>query len=904
MVAGYRRRDHAAPLVFSPKPIWISEENTTSEIQLSADGTMEIKFKSDDLTFSGIPAAVLTWIEACQAGLGVFCPSETEELIEIRKTSKRASDLKLLRHAGVAAYVIQEVLRTLLRQKSLTPDQQYRLDQKVLDLLMKLDGTPSDVARSLDHFCSKAALEIYRESIKKITDSFWEESALTWDGTKFYFLKGAHRLSAQWMLAWLQGQAKHQGAQFLFRSRDAFVDAETAGTFELHPGLGLGSRSFRLLTKKQFNVDRLLRAFTALPEHEFEIYLDGARVEELSDTDFKSEFVLQEHEQSTGKIDWFELNPKFFLKGTEITEDQAKSLSQQGMIRFEGKVYRLPAQALPSLEQLAKFWDQIAMIELSKKRSKTSDRVYPLPRHASLELLLLRKSGVEIQGGKHWKAVCEFFDNLDKERPLPGIPKTFKGELKHYQLSGLQWINDIYQLGLGGILADDMGLGKTVQTLAFLEELRLKNDLGQSMIVVPTSLTYNWLTEAKRFTPDLSIHLFQSREIDKAHVYLRDNPQGLLITTYGLLAEHIQFFSQYKWNIHIYDEAQNLKTITAKRTTASRQLAAQFKLCLTGTPLENHLGEFYSLVDLVVPGSLGALDKFRKTYLTSYAPEPERVQYLRMKTRPLVLRRTKSAILKELPAKMESAVRIPFSEKQLKIYRDIALSWNSKVRENIQKEGTAKSQIIMLTALLRLRQACSAPSAIPNVKYDETPPKISLLIDTLTEIVDSGESALVFTQFMGTFSLIEKGLKAAGIPYFYMHGKVARKERDEQIRQFQEFPKGAVMLMTLKTGGVGLNLVKASYVFHLEPWWNPAVENQATDRTHRIGQTRSVQVYRYIMSDSVEEKIELLKERKSAQFNALFSDAEGEMDLSAASGSGGSLSQSDFEYLLGITDKP
>jgi SNF2 family DNA or RNA helicase len=472
------------------------------------------------------------------------------------------------------------------------------------------------------------------------------------------------------------------------------------------------------------------------------------------------------------------------------------------------------------------------------------------------------------------------------------------GELKPYQHRGVQWIHDLYRLGLGGILADDMGLGKTVQTLVFLETLRVKNELGHVLIVVPTSLTYNWFSEATRFTPDLPVHIFQSREIQKAKAFLESNPQGIVIATYGLLAEHEALFSSYKWTIHVYDEAQNLKTITAKRTTVSRKLPARFKLALTGTPLENHMGEFYSLVDLVVPGSLGSFEGFRKSYMQSYAPEPVRIEYLKTKTRPLVLRRTKSSILKELPQKTESTVKIPFTEKQLAIYRDIALSWNSKVRQAITEGGESKSQLIMLTALLRLRQACSAPGSIPNIQYTETPPKLTLLLDNLKAIIETGESALVFTQFLGTFDLLAKQLKEAGIPFFALHGKVPRKERESQLRQFQEHPDGAVMLMTLKTGGVGLNLTKASYVFHLEPWWNPAVENQATDRTHRIGQTKPVQVYRYIMSESVEEKIEILKSRKSSQFNALFSDVETTGEVQE--GGGFSLSQSDFEYLLGV----
>jgi len=668
----------------------------------------------------------------------------------------------------------------------------------------------------------------------------------------------------------------------------------------LVPENGPHGEHFKIVfNRKQPGAEALIRAFLPLQNEGVTLSLDGQPIEELEESDFISEFILDEKQDQEGRIDWFELQPKFFFKGVEIDEEQARKLSESGMLTFQGKIYRLNKASIPSLEKLAHFWDQLAGNTNGKRGQRKTDRIYRLPKHSTLELLALRASGVRVKGGPIWEEIVRFYDSLNEDRPPLPLPSHFKGDLKPYQNRGVQWIHDLYRLGLGGILADDMGLGKTVQTLVFLELLRETNGLGHSLIVVPTSLTYNWFSEASRFTPDLPIHIFQSREIQKAKEFLDAHPQGLIICTYGLLAEHEAFFSSYRWTVHVYDEAQNLKTITAKRTTVSRKLPARFKLALTGTPLENHMGEFFSLMDLVVPGSLGGYDQFRKTYMQSYAPDPERIQYLKLKTRPLVLRRNKSSILKELPQKQESTVKIPFTDKQLAIYRDIALSWNTKVGEAITEGGEAKSQLIMLTALLRLRQVCSAPSSIPNVDYKETPPKLSLLMDNLKAIIETGESALVFTQFLGTFNLLAEAMKKEGVPFFAMHGKVGRKERESQLRQFQEYPGGAVMLMTLKTGGVGLNLTKASYVFHLEPWWNPAVENQATDRTHRIGQTKPVQVYRYIMSESVEEKIEILKSRKSSQFNSLFSDVEN-VDKEVGESGSLSLSQSDFEYLLGV----
>jgi SNF2 family DNA or RNA helicase len=291
----------------------------------------------------------------------------------------------------------------------------------------------------------------------------------------------------------------------------------------------------------------------------------------------------------------------------------------------------------------------------------------------------------------------------------------------------------------------------------------------------------------------------------------------------------------------------------------------------------------------------------------------------------LVLRRTKNEILDELPEKQGSRVVLPFEDKQKKIYRDIAISYNEKIQAVIAEKGEAQSQLQMLTALLRLRQACSDPGALPGINYQKTPPKIEALTEALAEIVDARESALVFTQFLHTLGKSADVLRAAGLPVFVIHGALARAQREKALHDFNTFPEGAILIMTLKTGGVGLNLTKASYVFHLEPWWNPAVENQATDRAHRLGQKRAVQVYRYIMHESVEEKIERLKTQKQRRFDAMFTELEdlptaedteqkqladraaGEstLDSNAANRHHGSqrashLSRADFDFLLSL----
>ena len=890
----------------TPPFAFLKKESFTPHIRVFSNGCISIELEFEFGTLDGIPGPILRQMQILVSGLRVWNEPLSEALFLVKKQAKRANDLRLLRHIGLAALVQQETIRYLIKKDRPFEDFFNALKGKLAALLNKLEGAPPSAHLSLETFCSRPAIE-YVEAYCKDLQSLYQEKTfpLIFNGISA-LVSGVYEFHLKVLYSWItHAQTRSQGA-ILLKTKDgilqnqAFEDPSRLKDvhFFIDQEKKKNHANRYILSRREATGENLIRAFLPLQNEGANLSLDDQTIEELDDGDFVSEFILEETPDAQGKIDWFELHPKFFFKGVEIDESQAKRLSETGMMTFQGKIYRLSGSSIPSLEKLSNFWDQLAGGATQKKGQKKSDRIYRLPKHYTLELLALRNTGVRIKGGPIWDEVVRFYDSLNADRPPLDLPTGFKGELKPYQHRGVQWIHDIFKLGLGGILADDMGLGKTVQTLVFLEMLRNRNEMGHGLIVVPTSLTYNWFSEATRFTPELPIHIFQSKEISKAKAFLEENPQGIIISTYGLLAEHEAFFSQYRWTLHIYDEAQNLKTITAKRTTVSRKLPARFKLCLTGTPLENHMGEFYSLMDLVVPGSLGVFDQFRKTYMQSYSPEPDRIQYLKSKTRPLVLRRTKSAILKELPQKTESTVKIPFSEKQLAIYRDIALSWNSKVRKAINEDGESKSQLIMLTALLRLRQVCSAPSSVPNVSYPETPPKLSLLVDNLKTIVETGESALVFTQFLGTFDLLAKEFEKTGIPFFSLHGKVSRKDREVQLRKFQEQPGGSVMLMTLKTGGVGLNLTKASYVFHLEPWWNPAVENQATDRTHRIGQTKPVQVYRYIMSESVEEKIEILKSRKSSQFNALFSDVETSQEL----GEGGafSLSQKDFEYLLGI----
>ena len=873
-----------------------------------------LQLQGETLEVWNFPYEFEPLFKGLEGGIALYSESNARLIAQDRKGVKRDRDLKVIKSSGIFGLILFETLNECSK-KNRSLDVFYKnlfskLGSLIYEMEKKAGFIELEPAPSLESICSKNVIE----TIRSIT-THWMNLILKKESEHVFSTEGELKIESSYepgfeilhvLLSQIAQQSK--GQCFLKLKGGIFTQflrgehATWKDTLTLRPSVKSQAPN---AAQAYFPIGPWLPAkhslSTLLPlrSQGFKIFYQGMPLDELDLKDIQTEFHLLDPEElakDQKSIDWFALHPKLFFKGVEMDSKQLEQMTQSGVLEFQGKVYLIPSKNLPSLRRLEAFWSRIQGNKLVKPRRKTNETYYYLAKNQTLELLALMKQGAKITGGgERWKEIRAFYQSLDQPREPLSLPQTLKAELKPYQVHGVQWLLDLHHLGLGGILADDMGLGKTIQTLSFLEALRDQKKMGASLIVVPTSLTYNWLSEAARFTPEMPITIFQSKAKKELLEFLNYHTHCAVICTYGLFTENQDFFSQRPWNILILDEAQNLKNISAKRTTASRSVSARFKVCLTGTPLENHLGEFYSLLDLVVSGSLGDLREFREKFIHPEVIHPDEIQFLKLKAKPLILRRTKSEILTELPPKVESTVKLPFEAKQEKIYRDIALSWNDRVKGAILQEGESKSQILMLTALLRLRQACTDPGSIPHVKYSEEPPKLTVLMEALQEITDSGESALVFTQFLHSFERIKKSLSNLNIPTFSLHGGTSRAARQQALKNFQDCEKGSVLLMTLKTGGVGLNLVKASYVFHLEPWWNPAVENQATDRAHRIGQQKPVQVYRYLMKESVEEKIELLKSRKLAKFNALFSHAEVEKDVSNLDTH---LSQSDFEYLL------
>ena len=467
------------------------------------------------------------------------------------------------------------------------------------------------------------------------------------------------------------------------------------------------------------------------------------------------------------------------------------------------------------------------------------------------------------------------------QQQLP-TPQGFQGELRPYQQQGLGWLQFLRETQHGGILADDMGLGKTAQTLAHLLMEKQAGHLQDSpaLIIAPTSLMHNWFKEAEKFTPELKVLLLQGPD---RHQYFEQIPQyDIVLTTYPLLARDEEQLKQYEYHQLILDEAQNIKNPCAKAAQVVRQLKARHRLCLTGTPMENHLGELWSLFYFLMPEFLYSQEIFNKKY--RYPIEKRGDQELRQKLvnriKPFILRRLKTDVAKELPEKTTIEVNIDMNDQQSKLYEAVRATMQASIQKIVAEKGFKRSQIQILDALLKLRQVCCHPSLLKldSVKIGQAhSAKLEQLIDMVIPMVEEGRKILIFSQFTSMLELIEQRLNHSEIGYVKLTGKT--KKRDEVITTFQS-GQVPVFLISLKAGGVGLNLTAADTVIHYDPWWNPAAEDQASDRAWRIGQDKPVFVYKLITNQSIEEKIIALQKNKAELAQSILStDHEGEAKI-------------------------
>ena len=586
--------------------------------------------------------------------------------------------------------------------------------------------------------------------------------------------------------------------------------------------------------------------------------------------------------QHPAGIDWFELRPEIRCNGALLSEmGIQQALKGEGFLELQDVVHVFPHQAKSVLESFSSLYGK----KTGPREGKAN--VVQVPRLQILDWIALRKQGVAVTLPPEDEAIIQRLMHFERIE-MPPLPKNLGVSLRTYQQSGYAWLAFLYRHRFGACLADDMGLGKTLQAISVMAGIKegaipsLSRESRPHLVVLPPSLLFNWEQEIEKFYPQLRIHMYVGPQ--------RHVPQegcDVILTTYGLVRRDIARLETERFHLIVFDEAQAVKNMSAETTRAVRRLQGIFKMVMTGTPLENHIGEYYAIIDLCLPGLLDEFEKMKSSVKSISTPVLEK---LTRRTKPFVLRRTKEEILTELPPKVETDVYLDLTERQKTLYQQTIEQIRPAIEEAYRTKTIAQARIIALTAILKLRQICLSPRLLNSTTHD-TSPKISLLLDRLTELMEVGHSALVFSQFTSFLDIAEQTLVGHHIPFRRLDGSTPTGKRKKLVQGFQEEEGASVFLLSLKAGGQGLNLTKASYVFHLDPWWNPAVEQQASDRTHRIGQSQKVSIIRILMRHSIEEKMMKLKAQKRSLYDAVLSG-------SVQKGAGASLSKEDFDFLL------
>lgn len=488
----------------------------------------------------------------------------------------------------------------------------------------------------------------------------------------------------------------------------------------------------------------------------------------------------------------------------------------------------------------------------------------PVNRTLYLNQLLKEIKGTEIIKNREYKNIISGLDKdlLDEEEQ---IPRELEDILRPYQKTGFKWLKTLDKYRFGGILADDMGLGKTIQIISILLDNK-KTERRTSLVVSPSSLSLNWKSEIEKFAPDLKIKVIRGTVYERKNIIQNLEKYDLIITSYDLLKRDIDIYKEKKYNFKfiIADEAQYLKNNNTKNAKAIKQLNADTRFALTGTPIENSLAELWSIFDFIMPGYLFSYKEFKSTYEIAIVKDEdiEAMNKLKMLIEPFVLRRTKKEVLTELPEKTITVLNNEMEEEQRKIYLSYLMQAKQELQEEIDMNGYEKSQIKILALLTRLRQICCHPSLFIE-DYKDGSSKLEQCMEIIEDGITAGHKILLFSSYTSMFEIIEKELNKRNIKYFKLTGSTKVDERIELVDEFNQNSQIGVFLISLKAGGTGLNLVGADMVIHYDPWWNISAENQATDRAYRIGQKNNVQVYKLITKDSIEEKIYELQQKKA-----------------------------------------
>jgi SNF2 family DNA or RNA helicase len=580
----------------------------------------------------------------------------------------------------------------------------------------------------------------------------------------------------------------------------------------------------------------------------------------------------------SSNTDWFDARVDIVFGDQKVTiADVKKALAnrQQFVPLNDGTLGILPEEWIKKYSLLFRVGEgKQDQLRLSKYHMSVIDELYDERNEEELVVQLEEK-----------------YDQLrlfNKIKEIP-VPEHLKDVLRPYQEHGFHWINYLREIGWGGILADDMGLGKTIQALSYLHYFRHENGKLNALVVCPTTLMFNWENEIKKFSPTLTYHIHHGGDRTKDKEFLKS--KDVIITTYGTLRSDIKLLVEIPFDYVVLDESQAIKNPASKVTKAAGLLRAKNRICMSGTPLQNNTFDIFAQMNFLNPGMLGSIEFFRQEFSIPIDKfgEQDRKDHLRKILYPFILRRTKEQVAKDLPEKIETILYCEMESEQQEIYDAYRNDFRDKILGTIETQGIGRSQLTILQGLMKLRQICDSPAILNEAeKFPNVSIKLEELGREITENI-SNHKALVFSQFLGMLGLIREKLKELGVEHEYFDGSTSAQDREKAIQRFQNDDNCRVFLISLKAGGVGLNLTAADYVYIVDPWWNPAVEQQAIDRTHRIGQTKNIMAYRMICKDTIEDKILQLQERKRLLAKDLITDDEGFVK---------SLSRADVEYLF------
>jgi SNF2 family DNA or RNA helicase len=587
----------------------------------------------------------------------------------------------------------------------------------------------------------------------------------------------------------------------------------------------------------------------------------------------------QTHIFISSHTDWFDAKVDIVFGDQKVSVAEVKKAlanKQQFVQLNDGTLGILPEEWIKKYALLFRVGEgRTDKLKLSRYHLSVIDELYDNRNEEELTIQLEEK----------YNRIRE----VDKIKEIEA-PENLQPILRPYQVAGFQWLNYLHEVNWGGILADDMGLGKTVQALSFLQHYYVEYDGDLlALVVCPTTLIYNWENEIKKFTPSLEYYIHHGSLRSRSHEEL--SKHNVIITTYGTLRSDIKIFMQMKLDYVILDESQAIKNPSSKVTKAASLLNAKHRLCMSGTPLQNNTFDIYAQMNFLNPGMLGSVEFFRQEFAIPIDKfgEPEQKDHLKKILYPFILRRTKEQVAKDLPDKTETILFCEMGNEQRKIYDAYRNEFRSRIMGTIEEQGIQRSQLTILQGLMKLRQICDSPAILNEPeKFENHSIKLEELGREITENIGN-HKALIFSQFLGMLALVRQRLEELGVKYEYFDGSTSAPDREKAIQSFQKDDEVRVFLISLKAGGVGLNLTAADYVYIVDPWWNPAVEQQAIDRTHRIGQTKNIFAYRMICKDTIEDKIMQLQEKKRALAKDLIAD-----DASFVK----SLSKDDVEYLF------